>query len=125
MGYKFTENGKTFVFLTDNELLYKHEGGLEYNDYVEFSRGADILIHDAEYTPAEIEKRKTWGHSDYRTALQLALDANVKEFGIFHLNQDRSDAEIDKFVDDCNKIIKEKGSDLKCYAVAQGMEFRL
>ena len=59
------------------------------------------------------------------TALQLAIDAGVKEFGMFHLNQDRSDTEIDGFVDECKNIIKEKGSDLKCYAASQGMEFRL
>jgi len=48
-GYKFTEDGKSFVFLTDNELGFIHPGGLTYKDYVEFSAGADLLIHDAEY----------------------------------------------------------------------------
>jgi phosphoribosyl 1,2-cyclic phosphodiesterase len=52
-GYKFTEDGKSFVFLTDNELGFMHPGGLSYKDYMEFSKGADLLIHDAEYTTEE------------------------------------------------------------------------
>lgn len=48
-GYKFTEDGKSFVFLTDNELGFIHPGGLSYKDYMEFSEGVDLLIHDAEY----------------------------------------------------------------------------
>jgi phosphoribosyl 1,2-cyclic phosphodiesterase len=46
-GYKFIEDGKSFVFLTDNELGFIHPGGLAYKDYVKFSLGADLLIHDA------------------------------------------------------------------------------
>ena len=42
-GYKFEEDGKCFVFLTDNELSYKHEGGLDFQKYLEFSSGAELL----------------------------------------------------------------------------------
>ena len=43
-GYKFIEDGRCFVFLTDNELGYIHPGGLAFGDYLEFSRGADLLL---------------------------------------------------------------------------------
>ena len=78
-GYKFEEDGKCFVFLTDNELGYKHEGGLDFQDYLKFSRGADLLIHDAEYNEEEYKKTRSWGHSVYIDALNLALDAGVKK----------------------------------------------
>ena len=76
-GYKFEEDGKCFVFLTDNELGFHHEGGLDYQDYLNFSQGADLLIHDAEYTEKEYKKTRGWGHSVYKDTLKLALDANV------------------------------------------------
>jgi len=38
------------------------------NEYIEFCRDADILIHDSQYTPEEIDGRKGWGHSDYRSS---------------------------------------------------------
>lgn len=122
MGYKFTEDNKSFVFLTDNELTYVHPGGLQYEDYREFARGADLLIHDSEYLPEEYAKHtKTWGHSIYLDSLNLALEAGVKSFGLFHHNQERSDEQIDKMVEDCKSIIKERGSKMECFAVAQDM----
>ena len=55
VGYKITEDEKHMVFLTDNELSYKHPGGLTFQEYEDFSRGADILIHDAEFSAEEYE----------------------------------------------------------------------
>jgi phosphoribosyl 1,2-cyclic phosphodiesterase len=78
LGYRFTENGKSFVFLTDNELSYRHPGGLEFDDYVRFSEGADLLIHDAEYREDEYGLTRSWGHSLYTDALGLAMEAGIR-----------------------------------------------
>jgi phosphoribosyl 1,2-cyclic phosphodiesterase len=120
-GYKFIEDGKVFVFLTDNELEYIHPGGCAFNDYVKFAKGADLLIHDAEYTDEELQRYRTWGHSSYRSALNLAVQAGVKRLGLFHLNQDRSDSDVDRLVLDCQKIIREEKLDLECFAVSCDM----
>ncbi|MBF0328427.1 MAG: MBL fold metallo-hydrolase [Nitrospirae bacterium] len=125
LGFKFEEDGKTFVFLTDNELAFKHSGGLDYSDYMNFSKGADLLIHDSEYLENEYKIMKTWGHSLYTDALRLALEAKVKTFGLYHHNQDHTDEIMDKMVDDCNSIAAAQGSTLSCLAVSQNMEFSL
>ena len=125
VGYRFTEDGKSFVFLTDNELSFKHPGGVDFQAYRAFSAGADLLVHDAEFTDEEYKKTKTWGHSVYRDALRLALEAQVGKFGLFHHNQERSDAGIDEIVADCRKIVGGSNEKLECFAVYQGMEIRL
>lgn len=117
-GYKFVENGNSFVFLTDNELGYIHPGGLQPKDYIEFCEGADLLIHDAEYTPTEYKKTKAWGHSTFSEALDLAHEAGVKKLGLFHLNQERSDLAVDKIVESCRQRIAENGNQLECFAVS-------
>jgi len=124
-GFKFVQDGKCFVFLTDNELGYRHEGGLDYQQYLDFCRGADLLIHDAEYKEEEYKKTRGWGHSTYNDALKLALDAGAKKLGLFHHNQERFDDEIDAMVADCKKIISEQGSNLECFAVEQLMKIKL
>ena len=124
-GFKFSEEGRTFVFLTDNELSHKHHGGLDFDDYLRFSEGADLLIHDAEYTPEQYTMTKGWGHSVYNDALRLAMDARAKQFGLFHHNQDRTDAEQDEIVDDCRRIAKGKKAKLKCFALETDMEITL
>ncbi|TET24477.1 MAG: MBL fold metallo-hydrolase [Candidatus Cloacimonadota bacterium] len=125
IGYKLTENGKSFVFLTDNELTYKHPGGLSRQEYVEFCMNADLLLHDSEYTKEEYKITKMWGHSIYNDALLLALDAKVKQFGLFHHNQNRSDKALNDIVRDCRERIKRSNARLKCFAVAQGMKISI
>ncbi|MBF0318281.1 MAG: MBL fold metallo-hydrolase [Nitrospirae bacterium] len=125
LGYKFEEDGKTFVFITDNELTYKHPGGLDYEDYRDFAANADLLFHDSEYMEEEYEAKKTWGHSIYKDSLRLAIESGVKSFGLYHHNQNRTDDEQDAIVEDCQRIIARKNSPLKCFAVYQGMEIVL
>ena len=122
VGYAFVEQGKRFVFLTDNELAYRHPSGLDFDAYRGFCAGADLLIHDAEYTTAEYGRTRTWGHSTYHDALRLAVAAGVKRFGLFHHNQDRTDDAVDEIVADCRRLLRAQGSSLDCFAVAQGME---
>jgi ribonuclease BN (tRNA processing enzyme) len=119
-GYRFEEDGKSFVFLTDNELTYRHPGGLEYEDYAAFAKGADLLIHDAEYRPEDYRLTRKWGHSVYTDALRLALDAGVGRLGLFHHNQERTDEEEDGMVEDCRRIAA--GRPLECFALRQDME---
>ncbi len=124
-GYKFCENGRSFVFLTDNELGFIHPGGLEFDAYLDFCRGADLLIHDAEYTPDEYRTAREWGHSSYTDAVDLALAAGVRRLGLFHINQDRTDDALDEVVAACRRRIEQAGSDLECFAVGANMTFKL
>lgn len=125
LGFKFTEDGKSFVFLTDNELSFRHHGGLGYEDYLEFSRGANLFIHDAEFTEEEYRKTRRWGHSPYTEALKLALEAKVKRFGLFHHNQERSDGALDAIIEDCRTRVEQYSADMECFGVAQDMEIQL
>lgn len=124
-GYKFIEDNKTFVFLTDNELGHIHPGGVPFEDYLNFCSKADLLIHDAEFTPDEYHTHMDWGHSAYTDALDLAQQARVKKLGLFHINRERTDKEMDKIVKDCRNRIAAKRSNLACVGVACDMEFEL
>ncbi len=124
-GYKFIENGKTFVYLTDNELGFRHGGGLTVDEYLAFSKGADLFFHDAEYTDEEYRTTVEWGHTTYTQALDLAIKARVKQFGLFHLNQDRSDDDMDAIVNRCKERLSRENIKMACFGVAAGMTFTL
>ncbi|HBE94122.1 MAG TPA: MBL fold metallo-hydrolase [Desulfovibrio sp.] len=125
VGYRFDEDGKSFVFLTDNELSHRHRGGRSVEEYVAFSKGADLLFHDAEYTEEEYAGKRSWGHSHYREALDLALAAGVGRFGLYHHNQDRDDAGVDWMVGRCRETVRNLGGSLDCFGVRQDDEFAL
>jgi len=116
LGFRFREDNKTLVFLTDNELDVK---GKSFSDYIAFCQGADILIHDSQYIPEEISRHKGWGHSDYQAALDLALNANVKKLVLFHHAPERKDSDLITIVILCQDLIKKKNSNLEIEAAKE------
>lgn len=120
-GFKFVEGGKTFVFLSDNELGFRHAEGFSKEQYVAFCRDADLLIHDAQYTDDEYRRTRGWGHSTYKDATSLAIDAGVKHFGLFHHDPDRTDDDLDRQAGSCQGQIHGAGSSTVCFPCAEGM----
>ena len=91
LAYRVECEGKRFVFATDQE-----HGERIDRDLVEFSRGADLLVHDAQYTPAEYRGeggpcRKGWGHSTWAEAVEVGRRAGVARLGLFHHDPARTD----------------------------------
>ncbi len=125
MGYKFTENGKTFVFLTDHELGHAHAQSRTRQEYIDFCTGADILFHDAEYTADEYGCKTGWGHSSVPDVLDLAVKSGVGQLGLIHLNQDRTDVQMDGIVDDCRQFFKDKNLKTDCFGVSFNFETSL
>ncbi|MBI3038138.1 MBL fold metallo-hydrolase [bacterium] len=124
-GFKFVAEDKTFVFLTDNEPDFPHPGGLKREDYIGFCRGADLLLHDAQYTDEEYKVTRGWGHSTYFSATQMAISAKVKSFGIFHHDPDRTDEDLDSQLKYCKKLIHDAGENMNCFAASEGMDIRI
>jgi ribonuclease Z len=53
---------------------------------VNFSRNADILIHDATFRSDLADKAAEDGHSTARQAAEIALKANVRDLYLFHIS---------------------------------------
>lgn len=78
--------GNVLVYCTDIE----HGDDLDPK-IVEFARNADLLIHDGQYTPGELKRKKGWGHSSWEQAIQVAEQAGVKRLAITHHDPDHDD----------------------------------
>lgn len=83
MLYRVSYGGKVLVYATDVEQI---EGA--YPDIIDFARGADLLIHDAQYLHGEYysqaKSKKGWGHSTVEMAAEVARKAAVKRLVLFH-----------------------------------------
>lgn len=121
-GFRFEEAGRSFVFLTDNELGHAHPSGRPFDEYVDFCRGADLLVHDAEFTEADYRTKRGWGHSTWNDAARLALEAGVGSFGLYHHNQERTDDAVDRMVGEAEAACRAAGSPMKVFGVTQETE---
>ncbi len=123
-GYKFTgKTGRSIVLLTDNELRYRHPGGPDRAAYVDFCRGAELLIYDAQYTEKEYERTISWGHSTFRDALDLGVDAGVKHLAMTHHDPDHSDDDLDRIAAECAEYLASKGAELSWELCREGAEY--
>ena len=126
LGYRLTPvaGGPAMAYVTDNEL---GPGG-HYNtpaswrkDFVKFLGGAELLIHDAMYTPEELEDHRGWGHSTFEEAVALAGDAGVKRLVLFHHDPDHGDEAIDGLLAAARRQARTKGLPAEVLAGQEGM----
>jgi len=120
LGFRLEHEGKVMVYATDFE-----HGTPADERLVELARGADLLIFDAQYTPAEYEgnngvlSRKGWGHSTYEIGVRVAQQAGVKKLALYHHAPERDDKGIEKIAAKAKKLYR------GAFAAREGMEIAL
>lgn len=124
-GYHFIEGRKRFVFLTDNEIGHDHPGGLSDDEYGKLCRGADLVLHDAQYTDEQYRRTRGWGHSTFAAAVELAVSSRAKRFGLFHHDPAHRDQDLDAYVSDCRQELSRRGGRGELFGVQEGMEISL
>jgi len=104
-GYRIEHGGRSIVYATDTE----HQPGTLDAGLIELARGADLLIYDAQYTPAEYAgavgpSRAGWGHSTWREAVNIAQEAKVRQLVLFHHDPDHNDTFLDSILSETQKF---------------------
>jgi phosphoribosyl 1,2-cyclic phosphodiesterase len=94
LGFRVEFQGRSIAYLSDHQQPYDGSysaapGAMELVD------GVDLLIHDAQYTPAEFKAKATWGHCTVDYAVWLAIEARVKRLVLFHHDPARRDDDLD------------------------------
>lgn len=104
LGYRLEVDGATLVYACDHEpysrLLALGEGRIAGEDlrHAEFMQGADLLIHDAQYTAQEYSEKIGWGHSPVEYVVKLADQARVKRVALTHHDPRRDDDAIERLM---------------------------
>jgi ribonuclease BN (tRNA processing enzyme) len=57
--------------------------------------GADLVIHDAQYTDAEFDDLPDWGHSTVDYAVHVAAEAGAHHLALFHHDPAHTDDQVD------------------------------
>jgi phosphoribosyl 1,2-cyclic phosphodiesterase len=91
-GYRITCQGKVVVYATD---VNHPPNSLDAN-VLALAQGADLLIHDAQFTPEEKSERLAWGHSSWLEAIQVAQRAGVRHLALFHHDPDHTDDQLEE-----------------------------
>lgn len=122
-GYKIKNNGKTLIYITDNELYPPSGKRTGFDEFVKFCDQADILIHDAQYIEEDMPAKHGWGHSLASQTCELAIAAKVKHLVLFHHNHERTDDQIDVILAEAKALLDKHG--IECTAAYEGLELKL
>ena len=123
--YRLDEDGVSVAYITDNELDPPSMPQTTYDDWVEFCKGVDLLIHDAQYIEDDMPAKHGWGHSLISQVRELAVDAQVKNLVMYHHDPERSDSELDEIALDSAKFFKSRNSKIGSFIAAEGFVFDL
>ncbi|MFM2248655.1 MAG: hypothetical protein RL071_4730 [Pseudomonadota bacterium] len=123
LGYRVELGRRSFAYITDHELFPEDSAwySVEYRDrLVAFLRGVDLLVTDTSYFDEEYATRIGWGHSSVSAVAQLAHDAEVGSWALFHHDPGQSDADIDRKLRVAEAALRALGSSTRAFAPAEG-----
>jgi len=138
VGYRVEADGVAMVYLVDHEPfsdeLWRagaepgriesilHEGDRRH---AKFMADADLVIHDAQYTPDEYPSKKTWGHSSYDYVVQIAAAAGVRRLALTHHDPSHDDAFVADIERKARALALQCGTALDVFCAYEGGELTL
>jgi CheY-like chemotaxis protein/phosphoribosyl 1,2-cyclic phosphodiesterase len=138
VGYRVEADGVAVVYLLDHEPfsdeLWRagaepgriesilHEGDRRH---AIFMADADLVIHDAQYTPEEYGSKKTWGHSPYDYVVQIAAAAGVRRVALTHHDPSHNDHFVADIERKARALALQRGTGLDVFCAYEGCELVL
>ena len=138
LGYRVEADGAAVVYACDHEpfggALWRtdaapgplesilHEGDRRH---AHFLADADLVIHDAQYTPEEYRWRKSWGHSTFEYVVELACTAGVKRLALTHHDPSHDDAVVAEIERRARAVAERRRSPIEVFCAFEGCRARV
>jgi phosphoribosyl 1,2-cyclic phosphodiesterase/AmiR/NasT family two-component response regulator len=132
VGYKVEVAGRKIAWVPDNEFLQGYCGAPEeitadhprvapYAKMIAFLSDADVVIHEAQYTPEEYPQKMRWGHSSIANAAVLMKLAGVKRWLITHHDPMHDDAFLEVKLNVTRRILDRIGHPIQVSHAYDGL----
>ena len=114
LGYRVEEDGVALAYIPDHEPALGAPLDAMEDQWVSglgLARGADLLLHDAQYSDAEYADHLGWGHCAISDTLRFARRAGVRRLMAFHHDPLHSDDDLDALGAEAKRRWIEMGGD--------------
>jgi phosphoribosyl 1,2-cyclic phosphodiesterase len=133
LGYRLEADGVVVVYATDHEPHSRRlavgepePGPVRQDDaHAAFLEGADLVIHDCQYTAAEYPKYTGYGHSTVEYVVDRTIDKGVGCLALFHHDPMRDDRGVDRIVGMARARIASTSKRMEVIAAAEGQSIEL
>ena len=127
LGYRLEADDVSVVYACDHEQVSKkavpgaEELTNQESSHINFLRGADLVIHDAQYTAEDYDEKAGWGHSTAEFAIAASLQAGVRQLALTHHDPMSHDKKISSVIDKLRNELNNNRSNLELVAAAEGL----
>ena len=121
-GFRIEAEGRAVAYVSDHQEPV--DPGRIDDGVLELCRGADLVIHDAQYTDEEFQKLSDWGHSTPSYAVRVAEASGARHLSLFHHDPSHTDKEIDEMLDSARRMATHL-PELEVSAAAEGASVEL
>ena len=119
-GYRVTHGGASVAYVSDHQ---QPTSGAHLADGIfGLCHDVDLLIHDAQYTPAEFAAKSTWGHCTVEYAVWLAAEVGARKLALYHHDPTHDDDTIDRLAAGAAACGKAMG--VEVFAAREGLTVR-
>ena len=133
LAYRIEADGAVVVYMCDHEpfgpslwsdpsLAGQRDAIIHKNDrrHADFMNHADLLIHDAQYTPEEYPAKKNWGHSTYEYAVELAAMSDVRQLALTHHDPLHDDAALEQIERRARELARRRNFTIHVFCAFEG-----
>ncbi len=121
-GYRVEVDGVVVAYVSDHQQ--PADGEPVAASVLELCRGADLVIHDAQYEPHEFAVKSDWGHCTVEYAVRVAAEAGARRVALFHHDPAHDDEVVDRLLEEARGFA-EGTSVQEVIAAAEGLTVAL
>ena len=129
IAYRMTNGGASVAYVTDHEPFWRAEDGVLHHPgdqrHIAFIKGADLVIHDAQFSEEEYGQHVGWGHSTFEYATDVAVAAGAKRLALFHHDPGHDDPFMERFEAAARARAEARGGTLDVFAAREGLELEI
>lgn len=118
LGFRIEAEGRVLTYISD------HQAPVDLKtvdkQVLALCDGADLVLHDAQYTDEEFATMAGWGHSTEEYAVRVAGEAGARGLVMFHHDPAHSDTQVDRMLERAQRVAADN-YDLEVGAASEGM----
>ncbi len=126
IAYRLSCGGATVAYVTDHEPFWSPPGRVSQHPgderHIAFLKGADLVIHDAQYTEEEYRNKIGWGHASIEYAVDVAAAAGVRQLVLFHHDPAHDDQTLQRMESAARARAAVRAEGLDVLAGREGLE---
>ncbi len=97
LGFRVEAGGRALAYVSDHQAPPDWHSVPE--SVLELCDGADLVVHDAQFSDEEFEKKPHWGHSTVGYAVQVAAESGARQLLLFHHDPSHADRDVERLAE--------------------------